>query len=95
MQIKAAQPRLVNTVAGPNHHDKGGPLVTATQTISLSEPCSNRSMVLCTLARQKATKAIKERFRAQGVRLSELSALKKFAPTCHASVPKPEVNITY
>jgi hypothetical protein len=45
----------------------------ATQTVLLSQPVDNRSAVVCTLARQKAVKAIKERLRAQGVRLRDVS----------------------
>ena len=46
----------------------------ATQTISLSQPYCNRSAVLCTLARQKAIKAIKPEFQVQGLRLAHFSA---------------------
>jgi len=37
----------------------------ATKMLSLSQPCGNRSAVLCTLARQKATKTIKRELKAQ------------------------------
>ena len=46
----------------------------ATQMLSLSQPSGNRSAVLCTLARQKAVKAVKERLRAQGLKLAQFSA---------------------
>jgi hypothetical protein len=87
VHIKAAQPRLVNTVAGPNHHDKGSPLVMATQMVSLSQPYGNRSAALCTLARQKAIKAIKRQFQTQGVRLAHLTAreIHIFADACLAA----------
>jgi hypothetical protein len=71
--MKAAQPRLVKIVAEPNHHDKGSPLVMATQMLSLSQPFGNRSTVLHTLARQKAIKAIKQELQAKGLRLSYIS----------------------
>jgi hypothetical protein len=41
----------------------------ATETLSLSQPFGNRSAVLCTLARQKAVKAIKRQLQARGIRL--------------------------
>jgi hypothetical protein len=44
--MKAAQPRLVKIVAGPNHHDKGSPLVMAVQMLSLCQPSGNRSRAL-------------------------------------------------
>jgi integrase len=40
----------------------------ATETILLSQPFGNRSSVLCTLARQKAVKAIKRQLQAQGLK---------------------------
>jgi hypothetical protein len=46
----------------------------ATQMLPLSQPYGNRSAVLCTLARQKAIKAIKREFQAQGLRLAHFSA---------------------
>ena len=46
----------------------------ATQMLSLSQPSGNRSAVLCPLARQKAVKAVKERLRAQGLKLAQFSA---------------------
>jgi hypothetical protein len=44
----------------------------ATQTVLLSPPYGNRSAVLCTLARQKAVKAIKGHLQAQGIRLTNV-----------------------
>jgi hypothetical protein len=46
----------------------------ATETISLSQPFGNRSAVLCTLARQKAVKAIKRQLQARGIRLNDVTA---------------------
>lgn len=46
----------------------------ATQMLSLSQPYGNRSAVLCTLARQKAIKAIKRQIQSQGLRLANFSA---------------------
>ena len=46
----------------------------ATQTLPLSQPCGNRSAVLCTLARQKAIKAIKRQLQARGIRITDVTA---------------------
>ena len=46
----------------------------ATQMLSLSQPCGNRSAALCILARRAAIKAVKAQLQARGVRLSYISA---------------------
>ena len=56
----------------------------ATQMLSLSQPSGNRSAVLCPLARQKAVKAVKERLRAQGLKLA-------LGSVCFLASPPPSL----
>jgi hypothetical protein len=49
-------------------------MVMATQMLPLRQPSGNRSAVLCTLARQKAVKAVKHQLQARGIRLNDVAA---------------------
>jgi len=46
----------------------------ATQTLALSQPCGNRSAVLCTLARQKGNQSDQAPTAALGLRIAQFSA---------------------
>lgn len=46
----------------------------AVQMVALTQPCGNRSAVLCTLARRAAVKAIKRQLQAQGIPIAQLTA---------------------
>src|SRR5215469_899227 len=80
----------------PNHHDKGGPMVMATQTVPPSLPVGNQSVVLWTLTRQKAIKAIQEQLRAQGERLSYIPIrdIRVFADAYFAEHRRELIEVT-
>jgi hypothetical protein len=71
-------------------------MVMATQTVPPSLPVGNRSVVLWTLTRQKAIKAIQEQLRAQGERLSYIPIrdIRVFADAYFAEHRRELIEVT-
>src|SRR5689334_15347035 len=68
---KRAQPGLVKIPSWAlTITNKGAPFAMATQTVLPDQPSDNRSRLLCTLARQKAIKAVKRHFQDRAVRVA-------------------------
>jgi hypothetical protein len=88
-------------VAGPNHHDKGGPLMMATTNLSQNRTTQRLLMhrlAVATLARQAARKAVKRQLQADGIKPYTRHAELVLADaatnrsSCEASVCSPSAH---